>query len=247
MIPVTEHTIELAGHRTRALEVQGRGPGLVLLHGWGASADTWRPLLAELAASDRRAIAPDLPGFGRASGLAQGSLLPQLDDFATALVQHIGAHGPVVVLGDSLGADVALRLAERAGDLPLAGVIPMAPAGFEAPGWYDVIERDPIVRRLLDIPVPVPLALIDSPLASSLSDRKLGLTALASAPFDLAAAGCPVLLVWGEQDRTAPHGGARLAIGALPGTEVALIEGCGPQPQHEATDRLLELALGFPA
>ena len=200
---MTEHMIELAGHRTRALEVQGRGPGLVLLHGWGASADTWRPLLAELAASDRRAIAPDLPGFGRASGLAQGSLFPQLDDFATALVQRIGAHGPVVVLGDSLGADVALRLAERAGELPLAGVIPVAPAGFETPGWYDVIERDPIVRRLLDIPVPVPLALIDSPLSSSLSDRKLGLPALASAPFDLAAALCPVLP--SGVSRTAPR------------------------------------------
>jgi pimeloyl-ACP methyl ester carboxylesterase len=28
------------------------------------------------------------------------------------------------------------------------------------PGWFDVVERDPIVRRLLDIPMPVPGALI---------------------------------------------------------------------------------------
>ena len=50
MKSVVEHRIEIAGHATRALEVDGGGPGIVLLHGWGDSADTWRPLLAQLGA-----------------------------------------------------------------------------------------------------------------------------------------------------------------------------------------------------
>src|ERR671930_1410764 len=72
-----------------------------------------------------------------------------------------GAGEPVVVAGNSLGGCVALRLAENP-ELPLAGVVPVAPAGLEMPGWFDLVERDPIIRRLLDIPIPVPGALVRS-------------------------------------------------------------------------------------
>src|SRR5215217_8058268 len=97
MTAVLEHRIEIAGHSTRALEVDGDGPGIVLLHGWGDSADTWRPLLAELGTRGRRAIAVDLPGFGEATRLAKGALLPQLDAFAAELVQLWADGRPVVV------------------------------------------------------------------------------------------------------------------------------------------------------
>ena len=69
MQAIFEHRLELTAHTTRALELDGDGPGIVLLHGWGDSADTWRPLLIELAARGRRAIAVDLPGFGEATRL----------------------------------------------------------------------------------------------------------------------------------------------------------------------------------
>jgi pimeloyl-ACP methyl ester carboxylesterase len=243
-----EHGIELAGHRTRVLELDGRGPGIVLLHGWGDSADTWRPLLAELAATGRRAIAADLPGFGHASRLAPGAILPQLDDFAAALVVEWGGGEPVVVAGNSLGGAVALRLAELP-DLPLAGVVPVAPAGLDMSGWFDAVERDPIIRRLLDLPIPVPRALVRS-LVGDVRQPTLShplLPELASAPFDLAAVACPVLLVWGTRDRMLPHTGARGLLDALPETRVELIPGCGRCPQLEATEELLELLMAFPA
>jgi pimeloyl-ACP methyl ester carboxylesterase len=279
MEPLIEHSTELAGHRTRVLELEGRAPGIVLLHGWGDSADTWRPLLAELALCGRRAIAVDLPGFGSATRLRRGAILPQLDEFTTALVKEWGAGEPVVIAGNSLGGCVALRLAEQADELRLAGVVPVAPAGLEMPGWFDVVERDPIIRRLLDIPIPVPGALVrslvggayqqlafSSPQAAQRqvveafashhdsrqraaalldSGRRL-LPELATAPFDLAAVGCPVLLVWGTRDRMVPHTGARVVLDALPATRVELIEGCGHCPQLEATGALLELLLEFP-
>jgi pimeloyl-ACP methyl ester carboxylesterase len=56
-------------------------------------------------------------------------------------------------VGNSLGGVVALRLAERP-DLPLAGVVPVAPAGLDMPRWFDLVERDPVVRRLLALPAP---------------------------------------------------------------------------------------------
>jgi len=273
---LAEHSMELAGSRTRVLELEGHGPGIVLLHGWGDSADTWRPLLTELGLCGRRAIAVDLPGFGHAARLRPGAILPQLDDFATALVQEWGGAEDVVVAGSSLGGCVALRLGERAGELPLAGVVPVSPTGMELPGWFDLIERDPIVRRLLDIPIPVPSALVRSLVGGAHRDANpraaqrdvadafsgdhgsrehaaalLGsgrglLPELATAPFDLAAVACPVMLVWGSRDRRLPHTGARGVLDALPATRVALIEGCGRSPQLEATEQLLELLLAFP-
>jgi len=158
MEPLFEHRMRVDGYQTRALELEGDGPGLILLHGWGDSADTWRPLLDALGARGQRAIAVDLPGFGHASPLGSGAILPQLDAFAGALVEQWERPGPVVV-GNSLGGVAALRLAERA-DLPVAGVVPVAPAGLQMPRWFDAVERDPVVRHLLALPLPMPPAVI---------------------------------------------------------------------------------------
>lgn len=155
MQPLFEHRMDVDGFNTRVLELEGEDPALLLLHGYGDSADTWRPLLAGLGARDRRALAVDLPGFGRASDLGPGAILPQYDAFAGALVEQLGAEGEVAVAGNSLGGVVALRAAERP-DLPLAGVVPVAPAGLDMPRWFEIIERDPLVRTVLALPVPIP-------------------------------------------------------------------------------------------
>ena len=66
--------MELAGTARACSSSRAHGPGIVLLHGWGDSADTWRPLLAELgalrAARDRRRPAGLRPGR-RACGRAR--------------------------------------------------------------------------------------------------------------------------------------------------------------------------------
>jgi pimeloyl-ACP methyl ester carboxylesterase len=132
------------------------------------------------------------------------------------------------------------------------------------------------VRRLLDIPMPVPGALVRSLVgadarldpraaqqdivdafaadhgsrrsaAALLDSGRSLLPELATAPFDLAAVACPVLLVWGARDRLVPGSGARVVLDALPATRVELIEGAGGAPQLEAADRLLELLVEFPA
>ncbi|MCW2990833.1 MAG: alpha/beta hydrolase fold protein, partial [Solirubrobacterales bacterium] len=64
MQPLIEYRLDLAGHATRALELEGDGPPMLLLHGFADSADTWRRTLDRLARRGRRALAVDLPGFG---------------------------------------------------------------------------------------------------------------------------------------------------------------------------------------
>jgi pimeloyl-ACP methyl ester carboxylesterase len=160
MQPLFEHRLALGGYDTRALELEGDGPPFLLLHGYSDSADTWRLLLDRLARLGRRALAVDLPGFGTAGALRpEEPILPQLDRFAAAAVRATAPDGGAVVVGNSLGGCVALRLAERE-DLELAGVVPVAPAGLDMARWFVLLERDPIVRWLLAAPVPLPSAVV---------------------------------------------------------------------------------------
>jgi pimeloyl-ACP methyl ester carboxylesterase len=160
MQPLFEHRLELSGFGTRALELEGTGPPLLLLHGFADSADTWRLLLDRLGRADRRAVALDLPGFGTAGRLdCDRPVLDQLTDFTAAAVEHFAPDGGAVVCGNSLGGTLALRLAQSS-QLGLAGVVPVAPAGLDMARWFAVIEREPILRTLLASPVPVPARVV---------------------------------------------------------------------------------------
>jgi pimeloyl-ACP methyl ester carboxylesterase len=161
MQPLFEHRRRFGGYETRVLELEGEGPPLVLLHGFADSADTWRVVLDRLGRVDRRAVAVDLPGFATADPLRDGKVLPQLDRFVAAVVASTASEsgGEVVVSGNSLGGCLALRAAQRA-NLPIAGVVPVAPAGFDMAGWFVLLERDPILRTLLGVPAPLPESVV---------------------------------------------------------------------------------------
>ncbi len=155
MQPLFEHGLNFGGYSTRVLELEGEGPPLVFFHGFSDSADTWRATMAKLGRLDRRAVAVDLPGFGKASRLKPGKVLPQLDRFGEAAVRHAAPDGGAVVVGNSLGGCLALRLAERE-DLGLAGVVPVSPAGLDMARWLRIIEAHPIIQGILRSPVPIP-------------------------------------------------------------------------------------------
>ena len=155
--------VTIDGIPTRAVWSRGEGTPALLLHGWMDNADTWLALLERLAGERRTAIAYDLPGFGTAPPLDDGPVLEQLTDFAAAAVRRVAdaAERDVIVAGNSLGGWVALRLAER-GDLPLAGVVPIAPAGIRMANLFFTIDRIPAVSRLISMPAPVPPAVVRS-------------------------------------------------------------------------------------
>ena len=155
--------IEIGGVATRALSAHGDGRPTLLLHGWLDNADTWLAVLERLAVAGRPAIAYDLPGFGTAPPLDDGSVLDQLVEFAAAAVIELAdKYGEdVVVAGNSLGGWVALKLAERS-DLPLAGVVPIAPAGIAMAPAFFTLDRVPAIHRVISMPAPVPAAVVRS-------------------------------------------------------------------------------------
>jgi pimeloyl-ACP methyl ester carboxylesterase len=155
--------LELGGISTRVLSTAGRGRRVLLLHGWLDNAETWLEVLARLGAAGRSAVAYDQPGFGAAPPLREGSVIDQLTDFAALAVERFAdeAGEDAVVAGNSLGGWVALRLAERRG-LPLAGVVPIAPAGIRMAPLFFSADRIPAASRILSLPAPVPPAALRS-------------------------------------------------------------------------------------
>lgn len=145
--------------RRRSDERRRHAPRLVLLHGYCDSADTWRPVLTELARAGVAAIAVDLPGSGEASALRSGAMLPQLDVFTAAVVQDQSALGGVVLAGNSLGGTMALRAAQNP-SLPLSGVASIAAPGLSDSWLVRGVARNPLARLATSLPVPVPRFLV---------------------------------------------------------------------------------------
>lgn len=279
MSDVRERRIELGGVSTRVLDLQGEDESLeplLLLHGYSDSADTWRPLMAELAKAGRSVMALDMPGFGQADRLARDRpILPQLDRFGQAALRELATRSPsggVVVGGNSLGGCVALRLAQRR-EMPLAGVVPIAPAGLDLAGWITIVEGAWAVQTVMRSPLPVPTAIIRElagrtfrQLASSRPGaldpevvkrfaasfetkrdvvRLLGtgrrLRPEIQDPFQLGWIECPVLVIWGENDRMVSPKGAERILAEIAHARAEIIESCGHCPQLEHPERVADL------
>lgn len=161
MTTVEEYVVDLDGVRSRAIELQGTGPPVLLLHGFTDSADTWLPVIERLRRDGRRALAIDLPGFGRAGHVDAGApLLPQFDRAVMAALRRFPAGSRPIVAGNSLGGLAALRAAQDP-ELGIGAVVPIAPAGLTFTRWLQIIERTAqfhglLVHGLLTAPVPFP-------------------------------------------------------------------------------------------
>ena len=117
---------------------------VILVHGLGDEADTWRHLFPRLARRTRT-LAPDLPGFGRSCASARATM----NLHAEAVVAVLRETGKAVLVGNSLGAAVAELVAFRApelvaalalvdGGLPSAGKLSPALLASLVPG---AVER----------------------------------------------------------------------------------------------------------
>ncbi len=122
---VITRTISLAGSTIHALEAgPDTGAVVLLLHGARFNADTWRELgtLDILAAAGYRAVAIDLPGFGRSG---PSSLKPEA--FLLAVIDTLGV--PPVIVSPSMSGRFSLPVAVNHPGR-LAGLVAVAPVGI---------------------------------------------------------------------------------------------------------------------
>jgi pimeloyl-ACP methyl ester carboxylesterase len=109
-------------------------PSVVLIHGLGDEADTWRHLFPLLARSSR-VIALDLPGFGRSPSAGRTNLA-RCAEAVLGILRELSA-GPSILVGSSVGAVIAELAAFREPGSVQAlvcvdGGLPQAPASLGA-------------------------------------------------------------------------------------------------------------------
>lgn len=205
----------------RALMAGAGDTTLLLLHGFGESLLTWRAVVDPLA-RHYRVVALDLPGFGASDKPAGPYSLTRMTAWMTQVVDRAIPRGPVVVIGHSMGGEIAAALAIRRPDRVVAAIL-IAPAGFalglgglidsmsdrkaRTLGWYQSARafllpmHDPDWMR-----EPPSMARYDA----TLDPEYRASTASVLQDFDFLALRTaepitqPTLLVWGELDPVIP-------------------------------------------
>jgi pimeloyl-ACP methyl ester carboxylesterase len=91
--------------------IAGRGPAVVLLHGYAETSRMWRPLMTKLAPR-YTIVAPDLPGIGGSDIPSDGLDMARAGARIHALVKGLGIESAIVV-GHDIGLMVAYAYAAQ--------------------------------------------------------------------------------------------------------------------------------------
>jgi haloalkane dehalogenase len=241
---------------------------VVCLHGFPESSFMWRSVIVALAEVGRRALAPDLPGFGDSPPDLPGTWerhVEALERFRRGL----GLDRAVLVLHD-WGGLIGLRWACEHPDA-VAGLVISATGFFPDGKWHGMAralrtrgEGENLVQSMTREGFAQMLTAVSRGFDRSVADeywkafeteagRQGILDLYRSGDFEklaqyegrLAQLGVPALLLWGEDDVFAPLAGARRFQREIPGAKLVAIEGAGHFVWADEPQRCAEEVVEF--
>jgi pimeloyl-ACP methyl ester carboxylesterase len=249
--------------------IQGVGPTIVLIHGFGAAIDWWDNIAPGLAA-DHRVIRIDLIGHGGTTAPRSGYSIERQAMLVSAILDRLGVER-FIVIGHSMGGEVATALAEINPqriermiliDSPAIGergsFTIMTGAYFQRPlgELLSYVESDDAIRRGLAQGFapgfPVPERFVDDVKQLTYSafrqahDESVAYR-MTKPPYERIAALKPLpplLAIFGTRDAIISPDDAKF-FERVPGAEVKMIEGAGHSPMVESPAKVLELIRSF--
>jgi magnesium chelatase accessory protein len=134
------------------VQVVGRGPALLLIHGLTANGAIWHRLIERL--EDRfTLIVPDLLGRGGSDAAPRARFRLEQEAARIERVAAVAAPGPFVAVGHSQGAALALTLASRADRCRALCLLDPVTPWTARPAILELL-RPAVTRRLLAPLVP---------------------------------------------------------------------------------------------
>lgn len=203
--------------------IEGKGPTVVLVHGWALSHQSYEQAAREIASFGYRVVVPDLPGFGGSSdlsalGLSIGAYASALGRFLEECPDLDGEKCRLV--GHSFGGAVAAQLAHDHPELVSDVVLVSSVGGptwlrhesgarllSERPIWdwgYHLVSELPtsrFPRVALGVMRDLTRNAVRHPLTLGLSARFIMRSNLSEELAALRGTGIRVAVVWAEQDR----------------------------------------------
>jgi pimeloyl-ACP methyl ester carboxylesterase len=256
-------TVDAAGHRI-AYDVAGKGPPVVLLHGYVGDRRMWRPQMEGLS-DEFTVVAWDAPGYGGSSDPPEDFSLTKFADCLAAFVDALGL-GRAHVVGLSFGGGLALELYRRQPELPITLVLASAYAGWAGSLPAEVVEQrlqqalrlaqlppDRLVAELMPTMFTdsAPAELVDAFAGFMREFHPVGLRAnsRAFAAADLRdvlpQVAVPTLLLYGDSDVRAPSNVAQDLHANIPGSRLVVIPGAGHVCNIDAPERFNAEVRGF--
>lgn len=250
------------------VRMDGDGPPILLLHGFGAAIDWWDDVAPALAIH-HRVIRLDLIGHGGSAAPTRGYSIPRQAQLAVAVLDTLDI-GHVTVIGHSMGGEVAIALAElRPARIDRMILIDSPPTADTAFTIMTKIYLTPIIGEMLshfqsDAAIRRGLSQGFAPNFTIperfVADfRQLTYCAFRKAhnesiayrtnrpPYDRLAAmkpSPPLLVIFGTLDAIVPPEQANF-FERVPGAKIAMIEGAGHSPMVEAPAKTLKLIEDF--
>jgi pimeloyl-ACP methyl ester carboxylesterase len=162
--------LEVAGTPAHVVDA-GEGPPVILIHGYGDTADGWRRVVPGLL-SGHRVIALDVPPFGRSGRLPRQELFDFYTDWFPALFDELGLDSATVI-GHSLGGAIALRFAlANPHRVDRLGLVAPAGLGPKSPWWWAPLAGNGMAwRAALAVPSPLTPIIIREAISRFLDSR----------------------------------------------------------------------------
>ncbi|GAB5468495.1 MAG: 3-oxoadipate enol-lactonase [Rhodospirillales bacterium] len=247
-----------------AVEIEGQGPDVVLLHGLGGSSNSFTPQMSVFAGR-YRSLRPDLPGSAR-SALPDSLTMEGLVAAILAMTEALGvtrAHFVGHSLGTILCQHIALAAPKQVASLALFGPLTAPPpAAREALAKRAEMARGGGLAAMAEIGD----AIVKAATASATKERQPGIlaavresvmrqsaagygatcAALAAAEAaDASRIACPTLLVTGEDDVVAPPSVTRELAEKVGGARAHILPRCGHWTTLEAAEEVNRLLKEF--
>ena len=249
-----------------AYDDMGKGPAVLLIHGFPLNRQMWQPQLQPLADAGYRVIAPDLRGFGASDAPAGGYSMEGFADDIIALMDALQIERAVIG-GMSMGGYILMNLLERYPDRVRAAcfIATRSNADDEAgrerrKAMADEAERlgaNPIIKIFAELLFAAETSHNCPELIARVSSwmRETNPKGLAGGLFAmrdrkdytplLSSFRHPSLVIAGAEDRAAPAEAAQALISGLVDCQSRVIERAGHMVNMEQPEAFNETMIKF--
>jgi pimeloyl-ACP methyl ester carboxylesterase len=232
---------------------RGKGPALLLIHGFPLDRRIWEAQIDALSAH-ARVIAPDLPGFGRSPA---GPLPESLDGTGHLLLRVLDSLGikSFAVAGHSMGGYILFALHRLAPDRLAAAALVSSRAKADSDEARKAREEtaqrairegaaflaESMTARVTAADVSPQLlerlrAIMSDSSGSGIAAASRAMAARPDATPQLARLACPTIVLAGRQDKVVPPSESEAMAKAIPGARLVWCEKSGHMPMMEEPD-----------